>query len=273
MTEATAAVPQLLAGKTCVVMGIQNPWSIAYHVAEAMGQAGARLVLTTVDERAKRDADKLAAKYPGALSLTCNVASDEDLDALRDAVQAEVGEVHALVHAIGFAPKASLEGSFLDTTRADWNVAMDISAYSFVAVAQRFAPLMPEGGSLMTLTYLGADRYFPGYNVMGVAKAALEASVRYLAGDLGAQKIRVNAISAGPLKTAAARGIPGFQAMFNALADSAPLDRAFSQKDVANAALFLASDLSAAVSGETLFVDNGYHAMGMAQPRPQADGE
>jgi enoyl-[acyl-carrier protein] reductase I len=269
MTEATA-VPQLLAGKTCVVMGIQNPWSIAYHVAEAMGQAGAKLVLTTVDERAKRDADKLAAAFPGTLSLTCNVASDEELDALRATLEAEVGQVHAMVHAIGFAPKAAMEGSFFATTRADWTTAMDISAYSFVAAAQRIAPLMPEGGSLMTLTYLGADRYFPGYNVMGVAKAALEASVRYLAGDLGPRRIRVNAISAGPLKTAAARGIPGFQKMFNALADSAPLERPFSQKDVANAALFLASDLSAAVTGETLFVDNGYHAMGMAQPRPEA---
>jgi enoyl-[acyl-carrier protein] reductase I len=192
----TASVPTLLDGKTCVVMGIQNKWSSAYHIAETMALSGARLALTTVDERAKRDADSLLAQYPGGVGYTCNVASDEELDALGEALRRDVGRVDVLVHAIGFAPRAAMEGNFFGTTRADWTTALDISAYSLVAAAQRIAPLMPAGGSIMTLTYLGADRYFPGYNVMGVAKAALEASVRYLAGDLGGKRIRVNAISA-----------------------------------------------------------------------------
>ncbi len=271
--NAASGVPTLLAGKTCVVMGIQNKWSIAYQIAETMAQAGGRLALTTVDDRAKRDADALLTRYPGGFGYTCNVESDEELDALGEALRRDLGTVDTLVHSIGYAPRAAMEGDFFSTARADWNTALGISAYSLVAAAQRIVPLMPAGGSIMTLTYLGADRYFPGYNVMGVAKAALEASVRYLAGDLGPRRIRVNAISAGPIKTAAARGIPGFQQMFNTLADSAPLAQPFGQKDVANAALFLASDLAAAVTGETLFVDNGYHAMGMSLPRQGAEAE
>jgi len=266
----TAAVPRLLDGKTCLVMGIQNKWSSAYHIAETMAKAGARLALSTVDERAKRDADALLAEHPGGFGYTCNVASDEELDALGAALARDLGTVDVLVHAIGYAPKAAMEGDFFSTTRADWTTALDISAYSLVAAAQRIAPLMPEGSTIMTLTYLGADRYFPGYNVMGVAKAALEASVRYLAVDLGPKRIRVNAISAGPMKTAAARGIPGFQKMYNTLADSAPLAQPFGQDHVANAALLLASDLAAAITGETIFVDNGYHAMGMSIPREAA---
>ncbi|HEU5431278.1 MAG TPA: enoyl-ACP reductase [Thermomicrobiales bacterium] len=268
MTDERTPWAAALAGKNCVVMGIQNRWSIAYAIAETFANAGGRIALTTVDERAKRDADALAARVPGSLSLTCNVASDDDLDAMRDTLARELDRVDVLVHSIGFAPRAAMEGDFFSTTRADWTTTLDVSAYSLVAAAQRIVPLMTDGGSIMTLTYLGADRYFPGYNVMGVAKAALEASVRYLAGDLGGKRVRVNAISAGPIKTAAARGIPGFQKMFNALADSAPLAQPFNQQSVANAALFLASDLSAAVTGETLFVDNGYHAMGMSLPRP-----
>ena len=269
----TASVPALLDGKTCVVMGIQNKWSSAYHIAETMALSGARLALTTVDERAKRDADSLLAQYPGGVGYTCNVASDEELDALGEALRRDVGRVDVLVHAIGYAPRAAMECNFFETTRADWTTALDISAYSLVAAAQRIVPLMPAGGSIITLTYLGADRYFPGYNVMGVAKAALEASVRYLAGDLGGKRIRVNAISAGPMKTAAARGIPGFQNMYNTLADSAPLAQPFGQQDVAGATLLLASDLAGAITGETIFVDNGYHAMGMSIPRAGTEGE
>jgi enoyl-[acyl-carrier protein] reductase I len=265
-----AGVPKLLDGKTCVVMGIQNKWSSAYHIAETMAKAGARLALTTVDERAKRDADALLAQHPGGFGYTCNVASDEELDAVGEALRRDVGTVDVLVHAIGYAPRAAMEGDFFSTTRADWDTALDISAYSLVAAAQRIVPLMPPGGSIITLTYLGADRYFPGYNVMGVAKAALEATVRYLAGDLGPKRIRVNAISAGPMKTAAARGIPGFQNMYNTLADSAPLAQPFGQQDVAGATLLLASDLAGAITGETIFVDNGYHAMGMSIPREGA---
>ena len=273
MTEEHASYAGLLAGKNCVVMGIQNTWSAAYAIAEAFAKAGATIALTTVDDRAKRDADKLAAGYPGSFSYTCNVSSDEELDRLGIDLARDLGKVDVLVHSIAYAPRAAMDGDFFGTARGDWDVALNVSAYSLVAAAQRVVPLMTGGGSIMTLTYLGADRYFPGYNVMGVAKAALEASVRYLAGDLGSRQVRVNAISAGPMKTAAARGIPGFQRMFNTLVDCAPLESPFNQAKVAGAALFLASDLSAAVSGETIFVDNGYHAMGMSLPRESAADE
>ncbi|MDF2761251.1 MAG: Enoyl-[acyl-carrier-protein] reductase, partial [Thermomicrobiales bacterium] len=195
----------VLSGKNCVVMGIQNRWSIAYAIAEQMAQAGASIAVTYVDERAGRDALALAEKY-GGRGYTCNVASDEDLDRLAADLDRDFGRVDALVHSIGYAPAAELEGRFVDTSRDGFRTTLDISCYSLVAAAQRIAPLMTDGGSILTLTYLGSDRAFPRYNVMGVAKAALESSVRYLAYDLGAQRVRVNAISAGPVKTAAARG-------------------------------------------------------------------
>jgi enoyl-[acyl-carrier protein] reductase I len=252
----------LLAGQICVVMGIQNRWSIAYTIAEQMAEAGATLALTYIDDRAGRDANTLIEKY-GGKGYTCNVASDEDLDKLGEDLKRDFGHVDTVVHSIGFAPAAELAGRFTDTSREGWRVALDISAYSLVAAAQRLAPLMTEGGSIMTLTHLGADRAFPKYNVMGVAKAALESSVRYLAYDLGEQKIRVNAISAGPIKTAAARGIPGFADMYGALKERAPLKTEFGQEQVAGVALFLASKASAGVTAETIFVDNGYNKMGM----------
>lgn len=252
----------VLDGKVCVVMGIQNRWSIAYAIAEQMAEAGGKLALAYVDERAGRDAAVLAEKY-GGNGYVCNVASDEDLDKLAADLQRDFGRVDVLVHSIGYAPAAELAGRFVETSREGFRVALDISCYSLTAAAQRIAPLMTAGGSVMTLTHLGADRAFPKYNVMGVAKAALEASVRYLAYDLGAQQIRVNAISAGPIKTAAARGIPGFADMYGALVERAPLKADFGQKQVAGVAVFLASDASAAVTAETIFVDNGYNKMGM----------
>ena len=253
----------LLAGKNCVVMGIQNKWSIAYAIAETLANAGARIAVTYVDERAKRDADALLASFPGSLGFSCNVESDEDLDALGDGLAREFGRVDSLVHSIGFAPAAEMTNPFLETSRQGWNLTMSISAYSLIAAAQRVVPLMTDGGSIMTLTYLGATRAFPRYNVMGVAKAALEANVRYLAADLGDRRIRVNAISAGPIKTAAARGIPGFSTMANQLVENAPLKTPFGQQQVAGTALFLASDASSAITGQTIFVDNGYSIMGM----------
>jgi enoyl-[acyl-carrier protein] reductase I len=252
----------VLAGKTCVVMGIQNRWSIAHAIAEQMAQAGATIAVSYVDERAGRDALALAERY-GGRGYVCNVESDEDLDRLAADLARDYGRVDALVHSIGFAPAAELAGRFLDTSREGFRVALSVSCYSLVAAAQRIAPLMTEGGSILTLTYLGADRVFPRYNVMGVAKAALESSVRYLAYDLGPQQVRVNAISAGPIKTAAARGIPGFADMYGALKERAPLKSEFDSSHVASAAVFLASDAAAAITGETIFVDNGYHAMGM----------
>ena len=251
-----------LAGKTCVVMGLQNRWSIAYAIAEAMAEAGARIAVTYVDERAGRDALALAGRF-GGTGYICNVVSDEDIDRLAADLARDYGRVNALVHSIGFAPAAELQGRFLDTSREGFRIALDISCYSLVAAAQRIAPLMTDGGSILTLTYLGADRAFPRYNVMGVAKAALESSVRYLAYDLGQQRVRVNAISAGPIKTAAARGIPGFADMYGAMLERAPLKDEFGAAHVARTAVFLASDAASAITAETIFVDNGYHAMGM----------
>jgi enoyl-[acyl-carrier protein] reductase I len=264
MSEAGAGGPTLgvLTGKNCVVMGIQNRWSIAYAIAEQMAQAGASIAVTFVDERAGRDALALAEKY-GGKGYTCNVESDEDLDRLAADLERDYGRVDSLVHSIGFAPAAELEGRFIDTSREGFRVTLSVSCYSFVAAAQRVAPLMRDGGSMMTLTYLGADRAFPKYNVMGVAKAALEASVRYLAYDLGPQRVRVNAISAGPVKTAAARGIPGFADIYKTMLERAPLTSDFGAPQVASVAVFLASDAAAAITAETIFVDNGYHAMGM----------
>lgn len=251
-----------LAGKQCVVMGIQNRWSIAYAIAEQMAEAGARIAVTYVDERAGRDALALAERY-GGTGYVCNVESDEDLDRLAADLARDLKRVDALVHSIGFAPAAELAGSYLETSREGFRVALGVSCYSLVAAAQRIAPLMTDGGSILTLTYLGADRVFPRYNVMGVAKAALEASVRYLAYDLGPQRVRVNAISAGPIKTAAARGIPGFADMYGSLKERAPLKDEFGAAQVASTAVFLASDAASGITGETLFVDNGYHVMGM----------
>jgi enoyl-[acyl-carrier protein] reductase I len=251
-----------LTGKNCLVMGIQNRWSIAYAIAEQMAQAGANLALSYVDERAGRDAEALARQYSGK-GYVCNVASDEDIDRLAAELDRDYGRVDALVHSIAFAPAAELAGRFVDTSRDGFKAALDISCYSLVAAAQRIAPLMHDGGSITTLTYLGADRAFPKYNVMGVAKAALESSVRYLAYDLGPQRVRVNAISAGPVKTAAARGIPGFADMYGAMLERAPLKSDFGAAQVASVAVFLASDAATSITAETIFVDNGYHAMGM----------
>lgn len=252
-----------LAGKVCVVMGVQNRWSIAYAIGEAMAAAGARLALTYVDERAKRDADALIAKVPEGRGYACNVESDEELDALGAALGRDFGRVDGLVHSIGFAPAAALAGRFVETTRDDFRVTHSVSVYSLIAAARVVAPLMTAGGSITTLTYLGSERVFPAYKVMGVAKAALEATVRYLAAELGPERIRVNAISAGPLKTAAARGIPGFADMHGQLTERTPLKAPFDAEKVARTAVFLAGEGAAAITGETLHVDNGYHAMGM----------
>jgi len=252
-----------LAGKVCVVMGVQNRWSIAWAIAEAMAREGATLAVTYADERAKREAASLVTDQPGARAYQCNVESDEELDALGAALERDYGRVDALVHSIAYAPPAELKGRFLETSRDGFRLAMSVSVYSLIAVTQRVAPLMGDGGSIMTLTYLGSERVFPQYNVMGVAKAALEATVRYLAGDLGGQRIRVNAISAGPIKSAAARGIPGFMDMLKYFAERAPLKTPFDAKEVGNVAAFLASDAAAAITGETIYVDNGYHIMGM----------
>lgn len=254
---------RLLSGKTCVVMGVLNKWSIGWAIAEAMAKSGGTVAITYLDERSRREADGFVAAFPGSTAYQVDVESDESLDAFGADLNEQFGTIDALVHSIGFAPKAELENRFLETSRDGFKTALSVSAYSLIAATQRVAPLMPNGGSISTLTYLGADRAFPRYNVMGVAKAALESSVRYLAADLGEQKIRVNAISAGPIKTAAARGIPGFMDMKDALTERAAIKTNFTADKVAGLAVFLASDWSEAITGETIFVDNGYHIMGV----------
>ena len=262
MSEESGASNQLLAGKTCVVMGVANRWSIAYAAATAMAAAGAKLVVTYREERSKREAEQLIALAPGSKTYQCNVESDEDLDTLGASLAADFGTVDVFLHSVAFAPPSELRNSFIQTTREGFATAHNVSVYSLIAASQRIAPLMTNGGSIMTLSYLGADRVFPGYNVMGVAKAALEATVRYLAYDLGDQKIRVNAVSPGPIKTAKARGVPGFMNMKNAAAEKSPIKGDFGAEDVAGLTVFLASDWSRAITGETILVDNGFHVMG-----------
>jgi enoyl-[acyl-carrier protein] reductase I len=252
-----------LVGKHCVVMGVLNKWSIGWSIAEAMAAAGARVAITYLDERSKREADAFVVATPDSLAYQCDVESEESLDELGASLERDFGRVDSLVHSIGFAPAGELKGRFLETTRDGFKVALSVSCFSLIASAQRVVPLMTDGGSIITLTYLGSDRAFPRYNVMGVAKAALESSVRYLASDLGEQRIRVNAISAGPIKTAAARGIPGFMDMYNVLNERSPIKDEFNASRVAPVAVFLASDGSSSVTGETIFVDNGYHMVGM----------
>jgi enoyl-[acyl-carrier protein] reductase I len=252
-----------LSGKTAVVMGVQNQWSIAWKIASALAEAGAQVAITYVDDRAKKNAEQLAATVEGMKTFVCDVNDDAQIAALRESLKAEYGTLDVLVHSIAYAPADELKNRFLETTREGFKLAHEVSVYSLIAVARELTPIMGEGGSIMTMTYLGADRVFPKYNVMGVAKAALESTMRYLAADLGEAGIRVNAISAGPIKTASARGIPGFSAMQEEAADRSPLGKVFGTEHVAGTAVFLASDASAGITGDVIFVDGGYHAMGI----------
>ncbi|MDQ3442552.1 MAG: enoyl-ACP reductase [Chloroflexota bacterium] len=263
MSEQTNPLAGVLTGKTAVVMGVQNQWSIAWQIAEALAGAGAQVAITYVDDRARTNAEKLAATIPGMKTFVCNVQDDVAITTLRGELEAEYGTIDALVHSIAFAPAAELTNRFLETTREGFKLAHEISVYSLIAVARELTPIMGAGGSILTLTYLGSDRVFPKYNVMGVAKAALESTMRYLAGDLGEEGIRVNAISAGPLKTASARGIPGFSAMQQQAIDKSPLGSVYDVKHVAGTAVFLASDAAAGITGDVIFVDGGYNVMGI----------
>jgi enoyl-[acyl-carrier protein] reductase I len=256
----------LLEGKLGVVLGIANRRSLAWGIAEAAAREGARLAVTFQGERLESNVRELAATLGDAtLVLPCDVAKDEDLDALAEAVRREFGALDFVVHAVAFARREELDGHFVDTSRAGYLLAQDISAYSLTAVARRAAPLM-EGrdGTIVTLSYLGGERVVPHYNVMGVAKAALEMSVRYLAADLGPRGIRVNAISAGPIRTLAASGVHGLSRMLEYHRTHAPLRKNTEQEEVADAALFLLSRLSRGMTGEVLHVDNGFHVLGMA---------
>jgi len=253
---------KLLEGKLALVLGIANKWSLAYAIAQAFSKEGATLALTYLGERQKEAIEELSRDFDTAAILPCDVTKDEDLAALTESLRALNRPLHAVVHSLAFANKEDLTRPFLETSRAGFLLAHDVSAYSLVAVARATAPLMTEGGSLSTLTYVGSTRVVPNYNVMGVAKAALESAMRYLASEMGARGIRVNAISAGPVKTVSARAIKDFSSILDTIAERSPLRRNTEPSEVAGAAVFLASDLGRGVTGNILFVDAGMQAMG-----------
>ncbi len=258
-----AGMPPLMQGKRGLIMGVANDRSLAWGIASIAAAHGAELAFSYQGDALGRRVKPLAASVGSDIVAPCDVSDDSSLDALFARVEREWGGLDFLVHAIGFADKEDLKGQYVKTSRAGFHLAMDISAYSFTAAAQRAAPLMKNGGSMLTLTYLGSDRVMPHYNVMGVAKAALEASVRYLASDLGPSNIRVNAISAGPIKTLAASGIGDFRVILRWNEINSPLGRNVTLQDVGKAALFLLSDLGSGVTGQVQFVDAGYNAIGM----------
>jgi enoyl-[acyl-carrier protein] reductase I len=251
-----------LQGRTVVVFGVANKRSIAWAIAQQMQQAGAQLAITYQNERLKQEADDLIAALPNSQAFQCDVSRDDEIAQLFAQLKERYWKLDAVVHSVAFAPAEDLKGDFVDTSREGFRIALDISAYSLVAVARAARPLMTEGGSIITMTYYGAEKVVPKYNLMGVAKAALEACVRYLANDLGKEKIRVNAISAGPIKTLAARGISGLGDMLREHAERAPLKRNVDVNEVASTAVFLAGEGGSGITGETIYVDCGYNIMG-----------
>jgi enoyl-[acyl-carrier protein] reductase I len=251
-----------LEGRVAVVFGLANKRSIAWGIAQKLHQAGATLAIGYQNERMKAEAYDLIKELPGAEAFQCDVSNDAEIDQVFGQLKERYGKLHVLVHAIAFAPAQDLKNDFLQTTREGFRIAHDVSAYSLIALSRAAAPLMTEGGSIITLTYYGAEKVVPHYKVMGVAKAALEATVRYLAADLGKQNIRVNAISAGPIMTLAARGIGSLSEMLKYHAERAPLHRNTTQPEVGTTAVYLASDLASGVTGEVIYVDSGYNIMG-----------
>ena len=251
-----------LEGRNAVVFGVANKRSIAWSIAQGLHAAGMKLAITYQNERLAEEAKDLIDSLPGAEGFMCDVSRDEDIDRTFARLKERYGKLHVLVHSVAYAPAAELEGEFLNTSREGFRVAHDVSVYSLIAVARAAAPLMEDGGSIITMTYYGAEKVVPHYNVMAVAKAALECSVRYLAFDLGKKKIRVNAISAGPIKTLAARGIAGLSDMLKAHRETAPLQRNVDVAEVGSTGVFLASDASSGITGETIYVDCGYNIMG-----------
>jgi enoyl-[acyl-carrier protein] reductase I len=269
MPDSTRTLPTkgaLMQGRRGLIMGVANDRSIAWGIAASCAAQGAELAFTYQGDALGKRVRPLAESVGASLVLPCDVGDDDNMDATFAAIQAEWGTLDFLVHAIGFADKQFLRGRYADTPREAFLQALDISCYSFTAVARRAAAMMPNGGSLLTLSYLGAERVVPHYNVMGVAKAALEASVRYLAADFGATGIRVNAISAGPIKTLAANGIGDFRYILRWNQLNAPMERNVTIEDVGGAGLYLLSDLSSGVTGEVHHVDCGYHTVGMKNP-------
>ncbi|WP_299946250.1 enoyl-ACP reductase FabI [uncultured Ruegeria sp.] len=254
---------QLMAGKRGLIMGLANDKSIAWGIARALSDAGAELAFSYQGDALKKRVDPLAAQLDSEIVLPCDVSDEDSVDGLFNALEQKWGKLDFVVHAIGFSDKNELRGRYVDTSRANFKLTMDVSVYSFTAVMQRAEKMMNEGGSAVTLTYYGAEQVMPHYNVMGVAKAALEASVKYLAEDLGKDGIRVNSISAGPIKTLAASGIGDFRYIMKWNEYNSPLRRNVTIDDVGKSALYLLSDLSSGVTGENLHVDSGYHIVGM----------
>lgn len=253
----------LLDGKIALVFGVANKNSIAWGITQALQREGATLGLSYAGEILEKRVTPLAESIGVDFVEQCDVNKDAELDAVFQKIKQRFGRIDILVHSIAYAAREDLDGLFVNTSRGGFQTALETSAYSLVALSQRAVPLMPDGGSIMTLTYYGAEKVMPHYNVMGVAKAALEASVRYLAADLGPQKIRVNAISAGPIKTLSAAGIAGFRKMYKMTEEVAPLRELVSQDDVGNVAVWLGSEWSRMVTGETIYVDAGYNILGL----------
>jgi enoyl-[acyl-carrier protein] reductase I len=257
----------LLTGKNALIFGLANDKSIAWGIARAFHEQGATLGFSYAGEMLEKRVRPLAAQLGVDFVEQCDVASDEQIAAVAKKAADKFGQIDILVHSIGFANKEELSGYFYDTSRAGFHLAMDISVYSFVGLARAFQPIMRKGSALLTLTYYGSVKVAPNYNMMGVAKAALEASTRYMAADFGPQGIRVNAISAGPIRTLAAMGVGGFRDMYKNFADVAPMRENVTAEDCGNAAVYLCSDMASHVTGEILYVDSGYNIMGVVDPR------
>ncbi len=253
-----------LSGKTALVAGVANQRSLAAVIAETLAEGGARLVLTYAGERFRENCETLAARWPGTVLVPCDVTSDEQIDEAFEVVGSRVGGIDAFVHSVAFARREDLEGEFRATSREGWRTALEISAFSFVAMSHRAARLMEGrgGGSIVTLTFQASQWVFPKYNVMGSAKAALEHAVRQLAYELGPGDVRVNAISAGPIPTLSSRGISGFTDILSHHREIAPLGRVIEAREVGDTALFLCSEMSSGITGATIYVDTGYHIMG-----------
>ena len=255
----------MLQGKTGIVLGVANKRSIAWAIAQALAGAGMRLGFTYQGDRLKENVEELAATIPGSVVYPCDVTAEEEIAALVAGLERDLGRLDTLVHSVAFARKEDLEGDFVSTDRDGFRLAHEISSYSLVGVTRAALPLLERSGSgsVIAMTYYGAEKVAPGYNVMGVAKASLEAAVRYLAADLGPRGVRVNAISAGPVNTLSARGIRGFTGMLKHHADKAPLRRNVELREVGDTALFLASSMSSGITGEVIYVDCGYNIMGI----------
>jgi enoyl-[acyl-carrier protein] reductase I len=255
---------RILTGKTGLVFGVANKRSIAWAIAKAWAAAGARLIFNYQGERLKENVEELVAEFGEKTPLfPCDVSSDDEIKRFFENVRRETDRVDLILHSLAYAPREALEGDFVSTTREAFRVAQDVSAYSLVALAREAAPLMTNGGSILAMTYYGSEKVVPHYNVMGVAKASLEASTRYLAYDLGPKKIRVNCISSGPVQTLAARGISGFSSMLKHYQERAPLKRSCDPAELGATGVFLASDAAAAITGQVIYVDGGYQIMGM----------